>query len=187
MSGRTAAPHGDASPLELLADRAPMNAQLGTDLAEGPTLGVQVGRMLNVHRAAVTSFAGSTCSAGELPLSHSTADNEALLNLLPATRIAKVLNWFGQTDTVQTQHPHSLGIGRLNYGGRNRLKRCRPVPTDQPDFPMPDEASYASAQDINVVQTALEELPTQYRKQHSHASSDEGSRYTESCVFNRVA
>ena len=46
-----------------------------------------------------------------------------------------------------------------------------------PDFPMPDEASYASAQDINVVQTALEELPTQYRKQHSHASSDEGSRY----------
>jgi hypothetical protein len=33
MSVRTAATHGDASLLELLADRAPMNAQLGTDLA----------------------------------------------------------------------------------------------------------------------------------------------------------
>jgi hypothetical protein len=32
-----------------LADRAPMNAQLGTDLTEGPTLDVQVGCTLNVH------------------------------------------------------------------------------------------------------------------------------------------
>ena len=39
--------------LELLADRAPMNAQLGTDLAQGPALGVQVGCTLNVHRATV--------------------------------------------------------------------------------------------------------------------------------------
>ena len=31
---RSAATHGDAGPLELLADRAPMNAQLGTDLAQ---------------------------------------------------------------------------------------------------------------------------------------------------------
>jgi hypothetical protein len=44
MCGRTARTHGDASPLELLADRAPMNAHLGTDLAQGATLGVQVGR-----------------------------------------------------------------------------------------------------------------------------------------------
>jgi hypothetical protein len=33
-----------------------MNAQLGTDLAQRPTLGVQVGRTLNVHRATVTSL-----------------------------------------------------------------------------------------------------------------------------------
>jgi hypothetical protein len=46
---RGAASHGDAGPLELLADRAPMNAQLGTDLAQRPTLGVQVGCTLNVH------------------------------------------------------------------------------------------------------------------------------------------
>jgi hypothetical protein len=39
---RGAATHGDAGPLEMLADRAPMNAQLGTDLAQGPTLGVQI-------------------------------------------------------------------------------------------------------------------------------------------------
>jgi hypothetical protein len=59
MSGRTAAAHGDASPLELLADRAPMNAQLGTDLAEGPTLGVQVGCPLNVHGVTVASLSRS--------------------------------------------------------------------------------------------------------------------------------
>jgi hypothetical protein len=46
VSPRTAATQRDASPLELLADRAPMNAQLDTNLTEGPTLGVQVGCML---------------------------------------------------------------------------------------------------------------------------------------------
>jgi hypothetical protein len=41
--------------LELLADRAPMNAQLVTDLApRRPTPGVQVGCTLNVHSATVT-------------------------------------------------------------------------------------------------------------------------------------
>jgi hypothetical protein len=40
MGRRPAATHGDAGTLELLADRAPMNAQLGTDLAQGPSLGV---------------------------------------------------------------------------------------------------------------------------------------------------
>jgi hypothetical protein len=56
MSRRTAATHADANALELLADRAPMNTQLGTDLAQGPTLGVQVGRTLHVHRDTVTSL-----------------------------------------------------------------------------------------------------------------------------------
>jgi hypothetical protein len=53
---RSAATHGHAGPLELLADRAPMNAQLGTNLAQGPALGVQVGCTLNVHRATATSL-----------------------------------------------------------------------------------------------------------------------------------
>ena len=57
MSGSTTVTHGDASPLELVPDRAPMKAQLGTNLAEGPTLGVQVGRTVNVHRDTVTSRA----------------------------------------------------------------------------------------------------------------------------------
>ena len=52
---RSTATHGDASPLELFADGAPMNAQLGTDLAQATTLGVQVGCTRNVHRATVTS------------------------------------------------------------------------------------------------------------------------------------
>jgi hypothetical protein len=49
MSGRTARAHGDAGTLELLADRAQVNAQFGTDLTQGPALAVQVGRTLNVH------------------------------------------------------------------------------------------------------------------------------------------
>jgi hypothetical protein len=56
MCGRTPRMHGDAGTLELLADRAPMNAQLGTDLAQGPTLAVQVGCTLNVHRDTVASL-----------------------------------------------------------------------------------------------------------------------------------
>jgi hypothetical protein len=53
---RSTATHCDAGPLELVADRAPMNAQLGTDLPQGPALGVQVSCTLNVHRATVTSL-----------------------------------------------------------------------------------------------------------------------------------
>jgi hypothetical protein len=34
MTRSTAATQSDAGPLEVLADRAPMNAQLGTDLAQ---------------------------------------------------------------------------------------------------------------------------------------------------------
>ena len=55
MSGRSDATHGDAGVGELLADRAPMNAQLGTDLAQRPTLGVQLGCTVNVHRDTVAS------------------------------------------------------------------------------------------------------------------------------------
>jgi hypothetical protein len=40
----------------MLADRAPRNAQFGTDLAQRPTLGVQVGCTLNVHGATVASL-----------------------------------------------------------------------------------------------------------------------------------
>jgi hypothetical protein len=54
MSGRTARPHGDAGTVELFADRAPVNAQLGTDPAQGPALAVQVGCSLDVHGGRVT-------------------------------------------------------------------------------------------------------------------------------------
>jgi hypothetical protein len=33
----------------MMADRAPVNTQLGTDLAQGPALGVQVRSTLNIH------------------------------------------------------------------------------------------------------------------------------------------
>ena len=56
MSGSTAATHGDAGTAKLLAHGGRSDAQLGTDLAQGPTLGVQVGCTLNVHRATVTSL-----------------------------------------------------------------------------------------------------------------------------------
>jgi hypothetical protein len=40
-----------------------MDAQLGTDLAQSPTLGVQVGRTLNVHGVTVSAQSPRTCSA----------------------------------------------------------------------------------------------------------------------------
>jgi hypothetical protein len=56
MSGRTAATHLDADSAKLIAHCGRREAQLGTDLAQGPTLGVQVGCTLNVHRDTVTSL-----------------------------------------------------------------------------------------------------------------------------------
>ena len=55
MSARSVGTHDDACLLELLADRAPGNAQLGTDLAKPPTPGVHVGCTLNVHGATVST------------------------------------------------------------------------------------------------------------------------------------
>ena len=56
MSRTTAATRGYTGAMELFADRGPMNSQLRTDLAQAPTLGVQVGGTLNVHCATVTSL-----------------------------------------------------------------------------------------------------------------------------------
>jgi hypothetical protein len=50
----------------LLADRAPMSAQLGTDLTQGPALGVQVGCAFNVHGA--TATAAGPCVRRRPPL-----------------------------------------------------------------------------------------------------------------------
>jgi hypothetical protein len=66
MRRRTAATHDDAGPPKLLTHGGPGNAQLGTDLAQAPTLAIQVGCTLNIHRATVTSpsrigFSRSTC------------------------------------------------------------------------------------------------------------------------------
>jgi hypothetical protein len=55
MSRRFAATHPYAGEAELLADRSPGNAQLSTDVAQGPALGVQGGCTLNIHRATVTN------------------------------------------------------------------------------------------------------------------------------------
>jgi hypothetical protein len=54
MSGRSATSHRDAGLLQLLTNRAPMNAQFGTDLAKAPALGVQVGCTFYIHRDTVT-------------------------------------------------------------------------------------------------------------------------------------
>jgi hypothetical protein len=71
VSRRTAATHGDAGAAKLMAHSGPGNTQLGTDLAQTPTLGIQAGCTLNVHRATVTSltenqslsdFAKASCS-----------------------------------------------------------------------------------------------------------------------------
>jgi hypothetical protein len=54
MRWRTAVTHGKAGTAKLMARGGPGNAQLCTDLAQRPTLRVQVGCTLNVHRATVT-------------------------------------------------------------------------------------------------------------------------------------
>ena len=56
MSGSTAATHGDAGTAELMAHSGPGKAQLGTDLAQGPALAIQLGCTLNVHGATVTNL-----------------------------------------------------------------------------------------------------------------------------------
>jgi hypothetical protein len=64
MSGRPAATHGDSGLAKLMAHGGPGNAQLGTDLAQTPTLGVQVGCTLNVHGDTVTSRSAASGSFG---------------------------------------------------------------------------------------------------------------------------
>jgi len=56
MSGRACLTHCDSSPMQLITDRGLRDAHLGTDLAQSPTLGVQVGRTLNVPGGSVTSL-----------------------------------------------------------------------------------------------------------------------------------
>jgi hypothetical protein len=92
MRWRTAVTHGDAGTAKLMTHGGPGNAQLCTDLAQTPTLGVQVGCTLNVHRATVTShgrivralvssqLADSSlviCQSGQIPVS-APAMNEPL-------------------------------------------------------------------------------------------------------------
>jgi hypothetical protein len=52
---RSAATHSNPGAAELVADRGHREAQLGGDLAQTPTLGIQLGCMLKVHCATVTS------------------------------------------------------------------------------------------------------------------------------------
>jgi hypothetical protein len=63
MSGTAAATHGDAGTAKLMAHGGPGNAQLGTDLAQTPTSGVQVGCTSNVHGATVKQTAWREASA----------------------------------------------------------------------------------------------------------------------------
>jgi hypothetical protein len=55
VSRRTAATHCDSGTTKVLAHRGSRDAQLPTNLAQRPSLGVQVGCTLNIHRATVTS------------------------------------------------------------------------------------------------------------------------------------
>ena len=64
MCGRSAATHEDAGLAKLLAHRGPGNAQLGTNLAQGPALGVQVGCAIDVHCDTVASRNAASGSFG---------------------------------------------------------------------------------------------------------------------------
>ena len=72
MSGRAGMPrtggdarsYGDAGTVKLIAHGGPGNAQLSTDLAQTPTLGVQVGCTRNIHRDTVASRGAASGSFG---------------------------------------------------------------------------------------------------------------------------
>jgi hypothetical protein len=54
MCRRTGATHSDPGTASLGADCGLREVKLGSDLAQGPAAGVQVGRTLNIHCATVT-------------------------------------------------------------------------------------------------------------------------------------
>ena len=56
MSRSTASTQGDARTTKMLAHCGRRDAQLRTDLAQRPTLGVQVRCALNVHRGTLASL-----------------------------------------------------------------------------------------------------------------------------------
>jgi hypothetical protein len=62
-----AATHGDAGMAKLMTHGGPGNAQLGTDLAQRPTLGIQVGCTLNVHRVTVSAEPRLTAPTSSVP------------------------------------------------------------------------------------------------------------------------
>jgi hypothetical protein len=64
MSGRAAATHGDAGLAKLIAHRGPGTSQLGSDLAQGPALAVQVGCTVHFHSATVARSCAGVTSVG---------------------------------------------------------------------------------------------------------------------------
>jgi len=52
--------HGDTGATKMIVDHVPSNAQLRTDLAQGPALGVQLCRTLNVHSATLNKLRQSS-------------------------------------------------------------------------------------------------------------------------------
>jgi hypothetical protein len=75
------ATHADAGVVELLVDRTPMNAQLGTDLAQGLALGIQIGGTVNIHGATVTilSMIGTPVEAAQVAANGARGTAEASL------------------------------------------------------------------------------------------------------------
>jgi hypothetical protein len=66
---RGAATHGHARAMERLADCGKMTAQLRTDLAQGPTLCIRVGRTFNVHGVTVAAVRLDVASRDQVAIS----------------------------------------------------------------------------------------------------------------------
>jgi hypothetical protein len=65
----------------MLADRAPMNAQLVTDLTHAPTLGTEVRRTLNIHGATVTTLTRITWQRWRTLRSHGAQSRRLIRRL----------------------------------------------------------------------------------------------------------
>ena len=52
--------HGDTGATKMIVDHVPSNAQLRADLAQGPALGIQLCRTLNIHSATLNELRQSS-------------------------------------------------------------------------------------------------------------------------------
>jgi hypothetical protein len=100
-SRRAAATHGDPGAMELLADRGPMNTELGTDLTQIPALCIEFRRTLNVQDATGVAGPPSGCN----PRGEATSNSRQPFGSIQDLRGGEPVEWFGDTLDNRVSEP----------------------------------------------------------------------------------